>query len=440
MKTVITAKLKLNTNPSQFAALRATQLAYRDALNFVSQYAFDHGKMSNAVGLQDGTYNEIRARFHLSSQMACSVPRQVGATYKAHWTKVKQNKALRQAGRTKKRYKGLDQPPRFISPTLTYQYKKDYSFKKDQQISILTGEGRVIVPYTGYDKHVTLIKSGAEIGVAKLWYDKPKKCFYLLVSLELEGADPTPEAHKGIAGVDVGVRYLAVTATTCGGHSFHSGKKVVAKANHYARLRKRLQKKGTRAATRRLGVISGRERRLKADANHKVSIRIVRANPGSLIGLEDLAHIRERTKRRKGKKTSRKQRKSNATYSKWSFAELQAMIAYKALQHGSMAVKVDANYTSKACPMCGHTSDGNRPNKGLLFVCQNCHYTLHADLVGARNITMRTLVIRQDWIATGTLSECPDVSSIETKAARLQRYAELRWSLDTSPQDLSGGL
>jgi hypothetical protein len=108
------------------------------------------------------------------------------------------------------------------------------------------------------------------------------------------------------------------------------------------------------------------------------------------------------------------------------------MIAYKALLNGSATIKVDANYTSKACPICGHTCDGNRPNKGLLFICQSCHYILHADLVGARNITMRTLVIRQDWMATGTLSECPDVSSVEAKAARLARYAELRWSLDTS--------
>ena len=75
--------------------------------NFVSQYAYEHGKMSNKVALQDGTYDEIRARFHLPSQMACSVPRQVGATYKAFWTKVKQNAAHRKTGRTKKRYKGL---------------------------------------------------------------------------------------------------------------------------------------------------------------------------------------------------------------------------------------------------------------------------------------------------------------------------------------------
>jgi hypothetical protein len=33
MKQTITAKLKLQTAPTQFAALRETQLAYRDALN-----------------------------------------------------------------------------------------------------------------------------------------------------------------------------------------------------------------------------------------------------------------------------------------------------------------------------------------------------------------------------------------------------------------------
>ena len=300
--------------------------------------------------------------------MACNVPRQVGATYKTLWTKVKQNAADRKAGKTKKRYKGLDQPPKYVSPTLTYNYHRDYSLKPEQQVSILTLAGRVIVPYTGYSKHVALMEHGAHIGAAKLWYDKPRKQFYLLISLEIEVADPTPETQTGVAGVDVGVRYLAVTAHDQGSSSFQSGKRIVPKANHYARLRKRLQKKGTRSATRRLIAISGRERRLKQDANHVVSKRIVDQHPHSLIGLEDLTDIRERTKRKQGKKTRKKQRKANATYSKWAFAELHSMIAYKALLHNSMAIKVDAHYTSKACPMCGHTSDANRPKKGLL-VC-----------------------------------------------------------------------
>jgi len=440
MKVTLIAKLKLHTTPEQFMALRATQLAYRDALNYVSRYAYAHGKMSNKVGLQDGTYTEIRARYKIPAQMACSIPRQVGATYKTLWTKVKQNAAQRKVGITKKRYKGLDQPPKYVSPTLTYQLGHDYSFKTDSRVSILSLDGRVIVSYTGYDQHVTLIQNGAHIGAAKLWYDKPKKRFYLLITLSIEVADPTPETHSGVTGVDVGVRYLAVTSTTTGECAFHTGKAIVPKANHYARLRKRLQKKGTRSATRRLVVMSGRERRLKQDANHAVSKRIALGHPHSLIGLENLTDIRERTKRRKGKKASRKQRHANAAYSKWSFAQLQSMIAYKALLHSSMAIKVDAHYTSKACPVCGHTCDANRPNKGLLFVCQNCHYTLHADLVGARNITMRTLLARQDWARTGQLSVAPDVSDAETKAARLARYAELRWSLDTSPRALAGGI
>jgi len=349
-------------------------------------------------------------------------------------------------GRPRNATKDWRKPPKYVSPALTYQDRKDYTLKKEQQVSVLTLEGRVIVPYTGYATHVALIQKGEHkgqsLGAAILWYDKPQKQFYLLVSLESETPDLTSETQTSVVGVDVGVRYLAVTSDTKGACTFHTGKQVVPKANHYARLRKRLQKKGSRSATRRLVAISGRERRLKADANHVVSKRIVTRYPDSLIGLENLTAIRERTTRRThtrnkdgqgAKPVSVQQRKANAAYSKWSFAELQSMLAYKALLQGSLAIKVDAYYTSQACPVCGHIAPANRPKKGLLFVCQHCQYTLHADLVGARNLAMRTLTVRQDWAVTGVLSERPDESSAETKAVRLQRYAELRWSLDPSP-------
>jgi len=252
MHTVITAKLKLQTTPTQFRALRATQLAYRDALNDVSRSAFAHGKMSNTVGLQDGTYHDIRSHFGLPAQMACSAPRQVGATYKALWTKVKANAAARAAGRTKKRYRGLDQAPNYVSPTLTYQLGHDYGFKTGQRVSVLTLAGRLILPSTGYTPHVAHIRQGeqhgARIGAAKLWYDKPHQQFYLLVSLELEVADPSLQAHQRIVGVDVGQRYLAVATDTQDHTQFFPGKEVRASADHYARLRKRLQRQGTRAA------------------------------------------------------------------------------------------------------------------------------------------------------------------------------------------------
>ncbi len=448
MQQIITAKLKLLTTREQFEALRRTQLAYRDALNAVSRYAFAQGKTSSVTKLHEGMYTELRARYRLPSQLACSVERQVSATYKGLWTKLKKNVEHRRAKITKKRFKGLDWPPHYSSPTVQYTYGRDYTFQCDSRVSIGTLNGRISVPYQGYEKHIALIRQGATIGDAKLWYDRPKKRFYLLVSLTVDLPDPTCEHFTEVVGVDVGIRYLAVTSTSTGKAGFHPGKRVRHKANHYARLRKRLQQKGTRGAKRRLRRITQRERRLKLQANHVIAKQIVKQHPHALIGLEHLTDIRERTRRRKrrrkkhGKGTelvSQKARKANRVYSQWSFAELHTLISYKAALVGSLAVKVDAHYTSKQCSMCGHTADENRPRKGLLFVCQHCGYTLHADLVGARNITMRTLLVRHDWIRTGCLSITPDASDGETKAARLQRYAELRWSPDVTSLRLKTG-
>jgi len=451
MQQIITAKLKLITTPEQFQALRETQLAYRDALNAVSHYAFEQGKTSSNVTLHKGMYTELRTRYHLPSQLACSVERQVAATYKGLWTKVKKNAEHRRKNITKKRFKGLDKPPKYSSPTVQYTYERDYTFGRESQVSVGTLNGRISVPYQGYEKHVVLIRQGATIGDAKLWYDRPKKQFYLLVSLTSDITDPTPAQLTNVIGVDVGIRYLAVTSTATGKASFHPGKRVRHRANHYARLRKRLQQKGTRGAKRRLRRIEQRERRLKAQANHTIAKQIVEQHSHTLIGLEQLTDIRERTKRRKRKRkkngkgaerVSVKVRKANRVYSQWSFAQLHALISYKAALSGTLAIKVDADYTSKACPMCGHTEDSNRPRKGLLFACRNpeCRYTLHADLIGARNVTLRTLLVRHDWTRTGTLSMYPDASDHEAKAARLRRYAEVRWSPDgTSLRSETGG-
>lgn len=109
-------------------------------------------------------------------------------------------------------------------------------------------------------------------------------------------------------------------------------------------------------------------------------------------------------------------------------------------------MRVDANYTSQACYKCGHISKGNRPEAGLEFVCEVCGHRGHADRVASVNIGLRTMLVRQDWMSTGALLVRPgeqaspgasvllDVSDGEVKAARLARYAELRWNPDTSPR------
>jgi putative transposase len=430
MKQVITAKLKLELSPDQKQLVRQTTLAYRDALNYSSRVAFENNKMSSGVALQKKVYNQLRSIFGLPAQMSCNVPRQVGATYKSLWTKVKQNSEAILLGKTQKKYKGLDQAPKFVSRTCTLNYKRDYSFVKDQ-VSLITLSGRIKVNYSGYSKHLKLIKSGVEIGAAKIWYDKPKKNYYLLVSLNLEVPEIKPEDIKEIKGTDVGQRFLAVTTNTKNQTQFFSGKQVRHKANKYHKARKTLQQKGTRSAKRRLISLSGRERRFTADVNHSISARIV--SPNTLIGLENLKHIRERTNRRSNKKASLKQKKANRNQSKWAYAELHGYIDYKSILSGSLAVKIPAQLTSQCCPKCGHVSAENRPNKGLTFRCVACRHELHSDLVGARNVALRTLLLRQDFESTGRISAVPDVSHEEAKAKYLPRYLELRWSADAIP-------
>ena len=207
MPQVITAKLKLNLTTEQKGLVSQTARAYRDALNYTSQVAFDAGKTSNGAKLQKAVYNELRVRFGLGAQMACNVPRQVSATYKTLWSKVKQSNDAIAKGYTKRRYKGLDKPPKYISRTCTLNYQRDYSFKTEQQVSIITLQGRIVVPYAGYNKHLDLIANGAKVGAAKIVYQLSSKVYYLMVSIEVEVPEIEPLKITRVSGVDVGMRY-----------------------------------------------------------------------------------------------------------------------------------------------------------------------------------------------------------------------------------------
>src|SRR5215469_6187845 len=129
MQTTLTAKLKLVTTPEQFRQLRLTQLAYRDALNQASQHAFAQGRTSSSRRLHHQLYEEVRARHGLPSQMAARVFRHVGATYKGLWTRWYKNVEARKACWTKKRFKGLEKPSHYVSPTVTYVSGRDFTFK-----------------------------------------------------------------------------------------------------------------------------------------------------------------------------------------------------------------------------------------------------------------------------------------------------------------------
>ena len=283
---------------------------------------------------------------------------------------------------TKKRFKGLDKPPKYSSPTVQYTYERDYTFQRDQQVSLGTLNGRITIPYQGYDKHLALIRHGASIGDAKLWYDKPKKTFYLLVSLEIEVPEPTYEqlqrsgrrrCRYSLSGSDFYLRQARR-------HSIQ-GNEFDIRANHYARLRKRLQKKGTRGAKRRLKRIEQRERRLKMQANHIIAKQIIKQHPHALHRTRTV-HRHPRTNEAHETQTQEERQRHRARLTKGAQSQscLFTMVLCRTACASSATKRSFQDHklsrSMRIIPQKPVLSVGiplmrTAHSKGLLFVCQN---------------------------------------------------------------------
>ena len=61
------------------------------------------------------------------------------------------------------------------------------------------------------------------------------------------------------------------------------------------------------------------------------------------------------------------------------------MLDYKQCWRGGELIAVPPRYTSQECHKCHHVSKLNRPQQAL-FLCVQCGYSYHADVVAAINI------------------------------------------------------
>ena len=432
----ISVKLKLEHDKEQKQKLLDLATAYRDALNFASQRAFELGKTSTYRKLHDSVYRELREKFGIGAQMGCSCSQQVTASYKQLWTTMKKHAKNVKKGWTKKRYKGLDKAPKYGAPTVTMQYNRDYSWSKEQEVSVATLEGRIKLKYSGWARHLEMIKDGAPTGAAKLWYDKTRKHWYLIVSIEATREDIDPKGLKKVKGVDVGQRCLAVSTTNTGETKFAHGGVVKSKCRHYQRVRRGLQSKGTRSSKKVLTRLSMRERRFRSDVNHKLAHSVLEAS--ILVGMEDLGGCRENTiKKRKKVRNGATDKQAQATResSSWSYAEAYQFVSYKSFFYDSVVVQVDARNTSKGCRKCGNVDDANRPNGALIFCCTVCQHTVHSDKNGADNILVRTLDARHALVPTGRLSIVP--AGVEPAVLRSDAQGEVP-GVDGHPAGVMG--
>lgn len=342
----LTAQLKLQPTLEQADMLKRTLEASNAACNYISTLAWET-RTFNKFALQRLCYGQVREQFGLAAQMTIRALAKVCDAYK------------------------LDKrTPRAFRPHAAIAYdERILSFAlPDSSVSIWTLDGRQAIPFVCGERQRELLQT--RHGETDLVLVRGE--WYLFAVCEVE--EPVPLDVDDVLGVDLGVTNIATDSDG----TLHSGSTVKSVRYRHRRLRNRLQKKGTLSAKRRLRRLAGQEARFAKDVNHTISKRIVREAQRTKrgIALENLKHIRTRVRARKSQRT---------VLHSWSFFQLQAFIAYKALQCGIPVVLVDPRNTSRTCPTCGHISKANRPRQAL-FCCTSCGCAGHADVIAAENI------------------------------------------------------
>jgi putative transposase len=348
----LTAKIKLQPTPGQYKVLLKTLETANAACNDIGQQAWD-SRIFSQFSLHKLVYYDIRDRFPLSAQMTVRAIAKVADAYKLD----------KKAQRTFKPHGAFSYDVRLLR-----------FLTAEQTVSIWTLEGRQRIPYQCGDRQRELLEG--DRGEADLCYINEE--FYLFVACEVE--TPEPEDVDEFLGVDLGIVNLASDSDGVQ----HNGEQVEDQRCKYAHRRRNLQRKGTRAARRKLRQISGQQQRFQTDTNHRISKRIVQTaqDTGRGIALEDLTGIRDRVTVR---------RKQRARHANWASHQLRQFIEYKAKLIGVPAVAVDPRNTSRTCPACGGVDKRNRPNQST-FSCVSCGHSANADTTAAVNIAARAAV------------------------------------------------
>ncbi|WP_206305853.1 RNA-guided endonuclease InsQ/TnpB family protein [Actinacidiphila soli] len=376
MKIVV--RVKLLPASEEAVALRSTLLACNRAADQVSRVAFDKREFSK-FGLQKVVYADLKA-CGLGAQAAIRTIKKVCDAY----TTLQANIRAGNLGRpgSKLRVKAESKPVTFRPEAAQPYDDRLLTWQHDAgTVSIWTASGRLKgVRFVGSADHLKVLREYRK-GESDLVERDGE--FYLLATCEVPeaevNADPT-----GFLGVDLGIVNIA---TTSDGDIF-SGRQLNRYRARQARLRAKLQKKGTKSAKRLLKKRARRERRFAADTNHVISKRIVAEaeRTSRAIALEDLQGIRTR---------ARLKRPQRAAVHSWAFAQLGQFLAYKARRAGVPVVFVDPAYTSRQCSECDYIDKRNRASQAR-FQCRSCGVVAHADLNASRNIARKG---ETTWIA-----------------------------------------
>jgi putative transposase len=374
----LTAKVKLVTGPIQSRALLDTLDKANQACNWISEQAWAEHKFRQ-FDMQKTAYYPVRERFGLSAQVVIRCLTKVADAYRSAFALHKERTA--EVKRLNKKLSKLAKEPKPLpimqmvqfgsTGAIAYDSRILRWWVNDQKVSLWTTSGRLKVPFQAGPKQLELLQS--QQGESDLIYHKGE--FYLAATCNVD--EPPQTDVDTFLGVDFGVTNISSDSDG----KKYSGSTVKSVRFRHRRMRCNLQRKGTRAAKRRLKKLAGQEARFAKHTNHVISKEIVASAKGTNRGmkLEDLSGIRDRITVR---------RKQRVILHSWAFFQLASFVSYKAQRSGVPLVFVDPRNTSRECSRCGHIAKENRPNQST-FRCLACNHAENADTNAARVIAGR---------------------------------------------------
>ena len=351
MDTIRTIACKLLHTPAQGAELDTTLVAFADACNFIADVARQMHS-SNKVKVQHACYAEVRSRFGLSANLAIRAIARVCAALKV---KTKAHAT-------------------FVPTSIDYD-QRIFSFREWDwtfSLTLLHSRERFDTALGDYQKGRLKGHTPTSATLVK----RRDGTFFLHV--QIKDTAPSLQTPTGTLGVDLGRRRVAVDSD---GNPYEATAVQRLRA-HYPKVRRSLQRKGTKEAKRLLKRLSGREKRHMRAINHTISKQLIETAKTTQrqIALEDLTGIRQRTKVRKPQRYQ---------HHSWAFYQLRQCVAYKAQAAGVPLVLVDPAYTSKTCHLCGQRGHRSR----LKFSCTRCNVVMDADWNAAMNIAAAGAVV-----------------------------------------------
>jgi putative transposase len=397
MKQVLTVSCKLQVTPEQVATIEATLKAFAEACEYVNGTVKPN--LMNELAIQSLVYQDVRAKFGLSSQLAIH--------------------AIRRVAGNRKTAKKDGKPVKGFKPTSATYDVRTFSFReKDWMVSLtmLGGRERFALAIGNYQRGLLKGQTPKTATLAK----RKDGNYYL--NIQLESIPPEPKETNDVIGCDLGRTDIVVSSE---GDKF-SGKEITNVRNKHAALRAKLQQKsskGTRSTRRRcrelLKRLSGKERRFQSHTNHVISYRLIQRAKAEnkAVAIEDLTGIRERTNRLPQSKKNKRLGNS------WAFYQLRQFLTYKAIKHGVKLVLIDPRYTSQTCHNCFHLHPvaGESYRSGKRFTCGYCSWSGDADYNGAQNIAALGKVTINSPCGSGLscLLDRDDSGLLKTPAERI---------------------